>query len=84
MNTAAVLALLALSILTHLVTIIAFVRYISARDEREAVERQQWANRVQAPEVAVAQTTPARRTGPGYVSPDDDEGWHAAREAERE
>lgn len=83
MNAVALLALLALSIVANLATVVAFVRYIDSRDQREAAERQQWANRVQAPEVAVAQTVPAKRTTPGYVSLDDDEGWHQAREVER-
>lgn len=66
------------------------LRYLTARDTRDQQEREQvradlqhWANRVQAPDVAVAQAIHVPDTGDGYVSPFDDEGMLAELE-ERE
>lgn len=73
--------LLALSLAVNVTVVIAFLRYIGQRDEREARERQKWANRIQAPELAIAQELSPDEPELVHAIPfDDDEAYWQKRE----
>lgn len=49
---------LAISVAANVLIVLAFVKYLMGRDHTDYLERQLWANRVQAPETAISQTFP--------------------------
>jgi hypothetical protein len=59
-----------------LIVVVAFLIVIDRKDRRHDIERQVLLNRIQAPDVAVAQTFGIEPSSePLYVPVDDDKAW---------
>jgi hypothetical protein len=66
-------------IVTGLV-VLAFLVYIDRLNARHVAELEQLLNRIQAPQLAVAQSLADESDGPRYVPLDDDAAFYAAKE----
>lgn len=57
--------------------VIAHIVLLDRRDARERQERADLLQRIQAPQIAVAEHSPRAPTGtPLYLAPDDDKAWN--------